>query len=93
MRMRAGLWRGLPVAIKTILFQSEPQQQQTESIASEAAIASNLSHKNVVATYSHDIRSVDNPGATNELAVFKFYLVQVRPASLRCAALGFPAIS
>eukprot|EP00892_Ulva_mutabilis_P009199 jgi/Ulvmu1/6651/UM003_0289.1 len=71
-----GLWRGLPVAIKTILFQSEPQQQQTESIASEAAIASNLSHKNVVATYSHDIRSVDAPGTSNELAVFKFYLVQ-----------------
>ena len=83
--MHAGLWRGLPVAIKTILFQSEPQQQQTASIASEAAIASNLSHSNVVATYSHDIRSVENSGASNELAVFKFYLVQVSPAAPRCA--------
>ena len=66
------------MAIKTILFQSELQQQQTEAIASEAAIASNLSHKNVVATYSHDIRTVDAPLTSNELAVFKFYLVQVR---------------
>lgn len=76
------MWRGLAVAIKIVLFQSGAEDAQVAQVASEAAIASNLSHSNVVATYSHDIRSVDNSGASNELAVFKFYLVQVGPAVL-----------
>ena len=47
-------------------------------MASEAAIASNLGHPNVVATYSHDILDVTQ-AVGPELGVFKFYLIQVRP--------------
>jgi hypothetical protein len=72
------------VAIKTVLFQSGPGDNQTAVVASEAAIASNLVHDNVVATYSHDICKVESKGVGNELAVFKFYLVQVRHAHATC---------
>lgn len=47
-------------------------------MASEAAIASYLVHKNIVATYSHDVLDVAK-AVGNELGVFKFYLIQVRP--------------
>ena len=73
------------MAIKSVLFQSGPHDHQTASVATEAAIASNLVHQNVVATYSHDIHQCGNAKA-NELAVFKFYLIQVRhmhPCSTR----------
>jgi hypothetical protein len=71
----AGQWRGLPVAIKTVLFQSSSGDSQMALVASEAAIASNLVHPNIVATYSHDICNVSQGG--NELPIFKFYLIQV----------------
>jgi hypothetical protein len=77
---RAGQWRGLPVAIKTVLFQSGSGDSQMALVASEAAIASNLVHPNIVATYSHDICNVSQEG--NELPIFKFYLIQVRQAPL-----------
>lgn len=90
--MGAGCWRGLQVAIKTIVFESAPLEHQTATIASEAAIASNLSHRNVVGTYSHDIRAIDAAMQTNELSLFKFYMIQAccRPflppsAHIRCA--------
>eukprot|EP00892_Ulva_mutabilis_P009198 jgi/Ulvmu1/6650/UM003_0288.1 len=70
-----GEWRGLPVAIKIVLFQSGADDAQVAQVASEAAIASNLSHTNVVATYSHDIHYVDD-SCPNELGIFKFYLIQ-----------------
>ena len=76
----AGKWRGLDVAIKTVLFQSGPGDNQTAVVASEAAIASNLVHDNIVTTYSHDICKVETRSAMNELNVFKFYLIQVREA-------------
>ena len=73
---RAGAWRGLEVAIKTVVFPGADEQMA--QVASEAAIASNLSHRNVVATYSHDI--VDVVRAVGpEPGFYKFYLVQVRP--------------
>lgn len=64
------------MAIKTLIFQDGGGDGQTAVVASEAAIASNLVHRNVVATYSHDICNV--VGETNhELGIFKFYLIQV----------------
>jgi hypothetical protein len=72
----AGRWQGLEVAIKTVIFSSAGGDKQTSLVASEAAIASNLSHKHIVATYSHDI--VDVAKAVGpELGVYKFYLIQV----------------
>lgn len=73
-----GEWRGLEVAIKTVIFQSDESDNTMSRLASEAAIASNLSHPNVVAMYSHDICTVSSD-ACNELDIYKFYLIQVRP--------------
>ena len=74
--LRAGQWRGLDVAIKTVLFDSGPEAAELSKVASEAAIASNLHHDNVVITYAHDICKVESPLHGNELAMFKFYLIQ-----------------
>jgi serine/threonine protein kinase len=53
---------------------------------SEAAIASNLFHRNVVTTYCHDIRNLVI-GTAPEESVFKFYLLQefCNGGSLRAA--------
>jgi hypothetical protein len=76
------------VAIKTVLFQNDPSDDQTARLASEAAIARNLVHPNIVSTYSHDIRNVTQSQG-NELAIVKFYLVQVPPSPL---LLSFHAV-
>ena len=76
-----GQWRGLQVAVKTVVFQAEEGDARMALVASEAAVASNLSHKNIVATYSYDLRKVEVAGALhgdNELGIFKFFLIQVR---------------
>eukprot|EP00892_Ulva_mutabilis_P012777 jgi/Ulvmu1/9872/UM057_0026.1 len=82
-----GEWRGLQVAIKTVMLQRGACEADVARVASEAAIAASLVHPNIVATYSHDIStSPDQPrpgagtaameapvkGDTN----FKFYLIQ-----------------
>jgi hypothetical protein len=77
-----GEWRGLEVAIKTVIFQSSHKEKKASAIASEAAIATNLTHRNVVATYAHDICNVTGDGSTRaiegaELDIYKFYLIQV----------------
>ena len=81
----AGKWRGLHVAIKTIVFTAPDSKAEGALVASEAAIASSLVHDNIVATYSHDLQMVA-VGATSygsELPVFKFFLIQARPAPPR----------
>lgn len=70
------------MAIKTMAFQSNAGDRQVQHVAREAAIASALVHRNIVATYSTEVCGVDEDGqnvppASNELSVFKFYLVQV----------------
>ena len=65
------------MAIKTILFQCLPGTDDIRTIAREAAISSNLAHRNVAATYAHDLVNM-HKGAGSELAVYKFYLVQAR---------------
>lgn len=57
----AGEWQGLPVAVKSIVFDSAPSGDgdPTAAFAKEAAIATHLSHRNIVATYTHDVRTVD----------------------------------
>lgn len=66
------------MAIKSVVFQSGPGDKQTAVVATEAAIASNLLHDNVVTTYSHDISPCGSARRRNELPVFKFFLIQVR---------------
>ena len=74
----AGKWRGLEVAIKTVVFSSGGGgcDEYTQLVASEAAIASNLSHENIVSTYSHDIVEVQKTNGP-ENGIYKFYLIQV----------------
>jgi hypothetical protein len=86
--MHAGQWRGLPVAIKTMVFQSDDHDCQISKVASEVAIASNLVHHNIVATYSHDICPVGDASG-NELGIYKFYLIQVCEEFLRETDMSF----
>lgn len=80
------------------VFQSSQEDAQLSSIASEAAIASNLHHTNVVTTYAHDLCLLRDTGGaadhalaeTREDSVFKFYLVQVRPRQRLLGALAVP---
>jgi hypothetical protein len=90
---RAGEWRGLEVAIKTILFESGAEDLQTARVASEAAIACNLDHHNVVATYSHNITSVAAPSSANMLDVFKFFLIQARALGAAARLAGSSMLS
>lgn len=82
--MHAGTWRGLEVAIKTVLFECAHGEAPAAAV-NECKIASDLVHGNVVATYSHRLRPVRDAGGDNEIAIFKMYLVQARtlPRSLR----------
>lgn len=64
------------MAIKTVVFSCEEGDKQMAQVASEAAIASNLSHRSIVATYSHDITEVQKASGP-ECGVYKFYLIQV----------------
>ena len=66
------------MAIKTVVFESDARDNQTALVASEAAIASNLVHQSIVATYWHDVRTVSDARGL-ELGIFKLCLVQVRP--------------
>jgi homoaconitase/3-isopropylmalate dehydratase large subunit len=72
------------VAIKTVIFSSAGGDKETALVASEAAIASNLSHRNIVATYSHDILDVQK-SVGPELGIYKFYLIQVCADAKACA--------
>lgn len=71
-----GLWQGREVAIKTVVFESGARSGQTALVASEAAIASNLVHNNIVKTYKHDVRTISDAQGL-ELGIFKLFLVQV----------------
>lgn len=73
------------MAIKTVIFSSAGADQYTALVASEAAIASNLSHDNIVSTYSHDIVDVQK-AVGPELGIYKFYLIQVRFRHLWCSS-------
>jgi hypothetical protein len=73
--MDAGEWRGLEVAIKKIVFEGHADGDELRAVATEAAISTNLSHRNIVATYSHDIVNI-SPATKREPGVYKFYLVR-----------------
>jgi hypothetical protein len=75
----AGTWKGLEVAMKTVVFEGLPNGSMTPpaAAASEVAIASDLVHGNLVATYAHRQRTLIG-GDANELRVLKLYLIQAR---------------
>jgi hypothetical protein len=73
----AGTWRDLKVAIKTVIFQNSGDGRKAGRIASEAAIASNMQHTNIVATYSHEIKLMAEACQQREHECYKLYLIQV----------------
>ena len=59
----AGEWRGLEVAVKSMVFEADlvGGEQTTVRVAQEAAISESLTHPNVVETHAHDIHAVLDP--------------------------------
>ena len=65
------------MAVKTVVFQGGIDNAHANLVASEAAIAINMKHKNIVGTYSHDLRNItERESVGPEQSVFKFYLLQ-----------------
>lgn len=63
-----GTWKGIPVAIKTVLFQDmghkELQENKEKARAIvEAAISSSVAHPNIVQTYAFSFKRVSKKGA------------------------------
>ncbi|PNH03323.1 putative serine/threonine-protein kinase, partial [Tetrabaena socialis] len=55
-----GTWRGLAVAVKSMIFNSDNNARQQQRPLLEAAISSNLAHTNIVTTYSYELREVEH---------------------------------
>jgi serine/threonine protein kinase len=72
-----GSWKGLEVAIKTIVFQDRHEDGTAERVIKEAAIACNMSNEYIVNTFAHELKRmpVQVPG---ELVDYKLYIIQVR---------------
>jgi hypothetical protein len=53
-----GLWRGSPVAVKTLLLPASlsPGEKREKMVVMETAISSSLSHPNIVQTFTYSIR-------------------------------------
>ncbi|KAG2494464.1 hypothetical protein HYH03_007516 [Edaphochlamys debaryana] len=58
-----GTWKGLPVAVKTVLVQGD--SRQSKQFLTEAAISASLQHANIVTTYLYELRPLDevDPGS------------------------------
>ncbi|CAD7699863.1 unnamed protein product [Ostreobium quekettii] len=57
-----GQWRGVPVAIKTVIFQDMADRagRQRQRVVFEAAISSSISHRNLVQTYSYSFKKLQS---------------------------------
>ncbi|KAG2453679.1 hypothetical protein HYH02_001892 [Chlamydomonas schloesseri] len=55
-----GTWRGLPVAVKSMVFGPDDHARHQQRPLMEAAISSNLVHPNIVTTYSYELREVQH---------------------------------
>ena len=76
-RVAAGVWRGLEVAIACSTGRYTPQE--VRSFHSRASVAQRLLHPNVLPLFHHDVKIVlkPHPGVRGD---YKLYLVKVRPA-------------
>jgi len=59
-----GTWKGVPVAIKTVIFQdfSDETNKQRQRAIFEAAISSSVAHKNIVQTYAYSFKRLEASG-------------------------------
>ncbi|KAG2445595.1 hypothetical protein HXX76_000207 [Chlamydomonas incerta] len=55
-----GTWRGLEVAVKSMIFGPDNSSRHQQRPLMEAAISSNLVHPNIVTTYSYELREVQH---------------------------------
>ncbi len=44
----SGEWRGLPVAVKTMVYEATPGEEQQAAAVMETAISASVGHRNVV---------------------------------------------
>eukprot|EP00803_Ostreobium_quekettii_P010200 evm.model.scf_1470.2 EVM.evm.TU.scf_1470.2 scf_1470:13217-18807(-) len=56
-----GTWKGVPVAIKTVVFQDleDMVSRQRQRAVLEAAISSSVAHRNIVQTYSYSFKRLE----------------------------------
>eukprot|EP00803_Ostreobium_quekettii_P011186 evm.model.scf_3883.2 EVM.evm.TU.scf_3883.2 scf_3883:5939-9466(-) len=56
-----GTWKGVPVAIKTVVFQDleEAPSRPRQRAVLEAAISSSVAHRNIVQTYSYSFKRLE----------------------------------
>ncbi|KXZ42732.1 hypothetical protein GPECTOR_121g432 [Gonium pectorale] len=69
-----GVWRGLPVAVKSVLFQhlsggGDACDPRAARALAEAAISASLSHPNIVATYTYTLQPLHDTGPEHPLAL------------------------
>lgn len=74
-----GIWKGLEVAIKTVVFQDRDEDGTAERVFKEAAIACNMSHEHIVNSFTNDLKRMPSQ-LQNELVDYKLYIIQVWPA-------------
>jgi serine/threonine protein kinase len=82
-----GIWKGLEVAVKTIVFQDKFDDGKAERVFKEAAIACNMNHEHIVNTFTHELKRMasQRPG---ELVDFKLYIIQVLHQPVGWSALA-----
>lgn len=74
-----GIWKGLEVAIKTVVFQDRDEDGTAERVFKEAAIACNMSHEHIVNSFTNELKRMPSQ-LPNELVDYKLYIIQVCPA-------------
>uniref|UniRef100_A0A7R9Z8R5 Protein kinase domain-containing protein n=1 Tax=Chlamydomonas euryale TaxID=1486919 RepID=A0A7R9Z8R5_9CHLO len=85
-----GVWRGLDVAIKRIIFQMMEggDESERQMALREAAINSTLNHTNIVATYTYDVQPLaKNAASAGGLTDWQMYIIQERCDSSLFAAI------
>lgn len=80
-----GIWKGLEVAIKTVVFQDRDEDGTAERVFKEAAIACNMSHEHIVNSFTNELKRMPSQ-LPNELVDYKLYIIQVRTA-VTCACM------
>ena len=66
------------MAVKTVIFNGDAAGSASmQRAAAEVSIAYNLSHDNVVVTFSHELKQITD-AHVQELNTWKLYLIQVR---------------
>ncbi|KXZ44101.1 hypothetical protein GPECTOR_73g622 [Gonium pectorale] len=69
-------WKSLPAAVKVVLLDPGDPERRLAQLASEVAIAANLSHPNIVTTYDFSLSAV---GADDEDVRMQYRLPELVP--------------